>query len=132
MNQNSDQMSLDITERTPWTYAEDLFKTLQSDAKALACAKLDDYGIQYDLSRDDWAEHAGYQLRDALRNDVLSVDREVVLDITYCTGGPAYGVTLEFVNNGDYLELDAARTWGQDWFTPRNYCELEVGNTDQK
>lgn len=85
MNQNSDQMSLDITERTPWTYAEDLFKTLQSDAKALAwletggsdddpdtitlaCAKLDDYGIQYDLSRDDWREHSADQLRDALRD----------------------------------------------------------------
>ena len=131
-------MSLDITERTPWQYAEDLYNTLQSNATALAwlesggiddnqaaidqaCAKLDDYGIQYDLSRDDWAEHAGYQLRDALRNDALSVDREVVLDVTYCTGGPAYGVKLTFTNVDDRLELDRAQTWGQDWGTRREY-----------
>ena len=117
------------SEALAWLGAGDDEHAGDQDAIQNACNVLDDYQIAYDLSRDDWREHSADQLRDALRDSPLSIDRKIVLkivlDVTYCTGGPAYGVTLEFVNNGDYLELDAARTWGQDWFTARNYCEIE-------
>lgn len=113
------------SEALAWLECGDDEHAGDQDAIQSACDVLDDYQIAYDVSRDDWREHAGDQLRDALRDCTLSVrsrDRKVVLDVTYCTG---YGVIMEFVNDGDSLTLDAARTWGQDWLTARNYCEIE-------
>ena len=116
------------SEALAWLECGDDEHAGDQDAIQNACNVLDDYGITYDLSRDDWREHSADQLRDALRDCTLSIDRKIVLDVTYCTGGPAYGLIMEFVNDGDYLELDAARTWGQDWFTSRNYCDIDEGS----
>ena len=113
------------SEALAWLGAGDGNQDDDQDAILSACNVLDDYQIAYDVSRDDWREHSADQLRDALRDSPLSIDRKIVLDVTYCTGGPAYGLIMEFVNDGDSLTLDAARTWGQDWFTARNYCEIE-------
>ena len=73
----------------------------------------------------DRGESAGDQLRDELCERPLEITCPVRVEVLLYTGGPAGGVTFECERGRFGLEMTSARVWHQDWYTGREYVDLD-------
>ena len=73
----------------------------------------------------DRGESAGDQLRDELRERPLEITCPVRVEVLLYTGGPAGGVTFGCERRAGWLDMTSARVWHQDWYTPREYVNLD-------
>lgn len=73
---------------------------------------------------DQCAEEAQDRMRDAIRENILSIDKTIVETYTLATGGPAYGVEVRYNDYDGDKDVDAVRFWYQDWFTEKAYYDV--------
>lgn len=92
--------------------AKDLAERLEKEQRVLTKVR-DRNSLR--LDRWDTIEES---LDEEVLNGPLSIEKIVTYRITYGTGGPACGVDIDQLGNG--------KAWGQDWFTPKAYVDLDA------
>lgn len=78
-----------------------------------------------DLLATDAMDTVADGLEDRLRDDPLSVEPVIQVNVTLGTGGPACGVMFDCYLDDGTLELNSARVWWQEWFTAKEYVDLD-------
>jgi hypothetical protein len=77
------------------------------------------------------AEAAREAMYDELAEQPLSVELELIVNVTLGTGGPACGVEFTVEKHDRYgLEVTSARAWWQDWFTGKTYHPIDSETAD--